>query len=69
MSLQIIVKLMTLKIVIISLKAGIELLMDTIYLINKIRLISKALTVIRKMVQLVNKVMVQIVIFKVGMAA
>ena len=63
MSLQIIVKLMTLKIVIISLKAGIELLMDTIYLINKIRLISKALTVIRKMVQLVNKVMVQIVIF------
>lgn len=63
MSLQIIVKLMTLKIVIISLKAGIELLMDIIYLINKIRLISKALTVIRKMVQLVNKVMVQIVIF------
>jgi len=69
MSLQIIVKLMTLKIVIISLKAGIELLMDIIYLINKIRLISKALTVIRKMVQLVNKVMVQIVIFKVGMVA
>ena len=63
MSLQIIVKLMTLKIVIISRKAGIELLMDIIYLINKIRLISKALTVIRKMVQLVNKVMVQIVIF------
>ncbi len=69
MSLQIIVKLMTLKIVIISRKAGIELLMDIIYLINKIRLISKALTVIRKMVQLVNKVMVQIVIFKVGMVA
>ncbi len=40
---------MTLKIVIISRKAGIELLMDIIYLINKIRLISKALTVIQKM--------------------